>query len=99
MSDVAAAKKDHELTVTVHDEDDGGIFHIAGNPQDQVQAVVDRLYHDHLHRERLDGDRLRCDGSGDDVFSHLSQHLRAYESTHCHALVWNFIGDQGGAIE
>lgn len=97
MTDASATKKDKDLQVTVHDEDDGSIFQIDGEPQELVEAIVDRLYQDHLRRERREGDRLRCDGSGDDVFAHLSQHLQAYRATHCRGLVWNFLGDQGGA--
>jgi hypothetical protein len=95
MTDATAAKND--LRVTVHDEDDGSVFRLDGEPQELVETVVDRLYQDHLHRERRQGDRLRCDGSGDDVFAHLSQHLEAYRATHCRGLVWNFLGDTGGA--
>jgi hypothetical protein len=92
-----ATKKDKDLKITVHDEDDGSVFKIEGEPQEQVEAVVQRLYSDHLRRERREGDRLRCDANGDDVFVHLAEHLQAYRSTHCRELVWNFLGDQGGA--
>jgi hypothetical protein len=92
-----ATKKDKDLKVTVHDEDDGSVFQIEGEPQTRLDAVVQRLYKDHLHRERREGDRLRCDANGDDVFAHLSENLQAYRSTHCGGLVWNFLGDQGGA--
>lgn len=89
---------DREHSVTVHDEDDGSIFHLAGRPEELVEGVVDALYRDHLHRDRRPGDRLRCDDNGDDVFSNLGQSLKEYRMTHCHDLVWNFIGDQGGAL-
>lgn len=94
---VETSKKDKDLEVTVHDEDDGSVFQIGGKPQERVDAVVQRLYRDHLHRERREGDRLRCDNNGDDIFAHLSENLQAYRSTACHNLVWNFLGDQGGA--
>lgn len=86
-----------DVVVTVHDEDDGSVFEIEGERHERLQAVVDRLYRDHLRRERREGDRLRCDDNGDDVFAHLSERLQAYRSRHCRELVWNFLGDQGGA--
>src|SRR5437868_11068783 len=97
MTETATTSKDKDLKVTVHDEDDGSVFEIEGEPQERVEAVVERLYRNHLGRERREGDRLLCDANGDDVFAHLATDLQAYRSTHCHALVWNFIGDQGGA--
>jgi len=97
VNEKSETMKDKDLKVTVHDEDDGSVLKIEGEPQERVEAVVQRLYHDHLHRERREGDRLRCDANGDDVFAHLSEDLQAYRSTHCRELVWNFLGDQGGA--
>lgn len=86
-----------ELSVTIHDEDDGTVVHIPATPEAPVGTVVDRYYKDHLHRERHDGDRLRCEANGDDVFTHLDEHLEHYAKTECRALVWLFVGDQGGA--
>ena len=97
MNESTTMKKDKDLKVTVHDEDDGSVFQIEGEPQERVAAVVERLYHGHLRRERRDGDRLRCDADGDDVFAHLDEKLQSYRSTRCRALIWNFLGDQGGA--
>ncbi len=88
---------DHDLTVTVHDEDDGNVYALPAKPETLVQAVVDDLYTNHLHRERRQDDRLRCDANGDDVFAHLQERLRHYEETHCRHLVWDFTGGQGGA--
>lgn len=86
-----------ELSVTVHDEDDGTVEHVIGTPEELVGTVVDRFYKDHLHRDRRDGDRLRCEANGDDVFSRLDERLEHYAKTECRALVWLFVGDQGGA--
>ena len=97
MTDVTKEKKDKDLKVKVHDEDDGSVFHIEGKPEERVDAVVERLYKDHLQRERREGDRLRCDANGDDVFAHLGEDLQTYRATRCRGLVWNFLGDQGGA--
>lgn len=91
------APHDHDLTVTVHDEDDGSVYHLSGEPDSLVRAVVDDLYQNHLHRDRREDDRLRCDANGDDVFAHLEERLRHYMETHCHQLVWDFTGGQGGA--
>lgn len=91
------ASHGHDLDVTVHDEDDGSVYHLAARPEELVKVAVDRLYEDYLHRERRAGDRLRCDANGDNVFAHLDEQLRRYEETHCRHLVWNFVGDQGGA--
>jgi hypothetical protein len=96
MSD-RAVEHHRDLEVTVHDEDDGSIFHIKATPDELVRTVVDRLYSDDLHRERRDGDRLRCEANGDSVFAHLDEHLERYAETHCHELIWLFTGDQGGA--
>jgi hypothetical protein len=89
--------KGSDLVVTVHDEDDGSVYNVAGERQETLQVVVDRLYRDHLRRERRPDDRLRCDGNGDDVFAHLGDRLRQYQATQCRELTWNFSGDQGGA--
>jgi hypothetical protein len=97
MTEITEEAADRELRLTVHDEDDGSVFHIKGEAEGTVAVVVHKLYSEHLHRDRLSGDRLRCDANGDDVFEHLEEQLRNYRKTHCHQLVWNFVGDQGGA--
>jgi len=97
MSEQEESPKEHELQVTVHDEDDGNVFHIKATHEELVRSVVDRMYRGDLHRDRREGDRLRCDANGDDVFAHLEERLEHYAKTHCHELVWDFTGDQGGA--
>ena len=95
MPEAPAQRK--QLTVTIHDGDDGTVSRIPGAPEELVQAVVDEFFRDHLHRDRREGDRLRCDDTGDDVFAHLGEHLEEYRARHCKDLTWNFSGDQGGA--
>ena len=51
------APHDHDLTVTVHDEDDGSVYHLSAAPETLVKVVVDDLYTNYLHRERREDDR------------------------------------------
>jgi hypothetical protein len=93
---VGEEEKGHKLVVTVHDEDDGNIYRIPAEPEELVAHVVERLYTD-LHRDRLPGDRLRCEGGGGDVFGYQDERVEHYARTQCDKLVWLFTGDQGGA--
>lgn len=89
---------DHkELLVTCYNEDDGAMVTITGTPNDDVRAIVAAMFAN-FKLDRRPGDRLRCEVTGDDVFTHLEDKLEAYRATRCHELVWLFSADQGGAL-
>lgn len=87
----------HDLEVTIHDEDVGGdpILVHAG-PGTPIQTIIDRFYHD-INASRQADDRLRCIGSGADVFAHAGLHLADYAESSCADLVWAFTRGTGGA--
>ncbi len=89
---------EHEkLRVTCHNEDDGNVSEIEADPEDYVAMVIAAMY-EKFHLEPRDGDRLRCDATGDNVFAHSEKKLEAYKATYCRELVWLFSSDQGGAL-
>lgn len=93
----ASADLGRDLLVTVHDEDAGGqSITIEANPSETVDAVIATMY-DTLKRQRQQGDRLRCEEGGGDVFQHGGEHLEAYARQHCSKLIWLFTAKTGGA--
>jgi hypothetical protein len=84
-----------DLTVTIHNEDNGEVATVHAGPGTPVRTIVERMYRE-FNLEQQPGDRLQCEG-GDDVFAHLDEHLGDYAEKHCPKLVWLFAGDQGGA--
>ncbi len=88
---------DHDLVVTIHDEDAGGQpVKVEAEPATTVGHVIEQMYVS-LQTQRQDGDRLRCEESGQDVFAHSAEHLEAYAEQHCSKLEWLFARKTGGA--
>src|SRR5436309_798838 len=85
------------VLVTVHDEDAGGDpIKIEAHPSATVDSVIAAMY-TQLKAPRQQGDRLRCDEGGGDVFQYGGEHLEAYAMQHCSKLVWLFTAKTGGA--
>lgn len=90
-------RENHELTVTVHDEDAGGKpIKVEAARSATVATVIEKIY-DHLHSQHQDGDRLRCEATGDDVFGHVAERLGDYAESSCEKLEWLFARKTGGA--
>jgi hypothetical protein len=88
---------DHDLVVTIHDEDAGGQpIKIEAEPASTVGRVIEQMYAK-LKTQHQDGDRLRCEESGEDVFGHATEHLEAYAKHQCSKLEWLFARKTGGA--
>jgi hypothetical protein len=85
------------LIVTVHDEDAGGApITIESQPSDRVASVIQAMY-SRLNAQPQEGDRLRCEETGADVFQYSGETLAAYAHQHCSELVWLFTAKTGGA--
>jgi hypothetical protein len=85
------------LIVTVHDEDAGGApITIDSQPSDTVASVIQAMY-SRLNAQHQDGDRLRCEETGADVFQYSGERVEAYVHQHCSKLVWLFTAKTGGA--
>lgn len=83
--------------VTIHDEDAGGApIRINAQREAKVAEVIEALYK-HLNTPRADGDRLRCEGNGEDVFAHTGEELDSYARQHCTKLEWLWARKTGGA--
>lgn len=87
----------HSLTVTVHNEDQGGkpitIKAGSGTP---VREIIEQMYKE-LKIQRQQGDRLTCLANGQDVFQHANEHLGDYQRSSCSKLEWGFARPTGGA--
>jgi hypothetical protein len=90
-------EKHEKLTVTVVDEDDGHEGKIHTESHILVSAVIAEMYQHIIKRPAQPGDRLRCVGSGQDVFQYATLTIGAYTATHCHSREWLFAGQTGGA--
>jgi hypothetical protein len=92
-----AERHEHKLAVTVHNEDAGGeplVFH--DSKETLVSAVISELY-TALKTSRKPDDRLKCIGTGDNVFSHETERLGHYAEHACEKLEWAWSGKSGGA--
>ncbi len=97
LEDREGGREKRDLTVTIHDEDAGGKpIKVEAAPSATVATVIEKMY-DHLHSEHQEGDRLRCEATGDDVFGHVAEHLGDYAESSCEKLEWLFARKTGGA--
>ncbi len=86
-----------KIAITVLDEDDGHEGKVYGEPRTLVRTLIEEMYAKIIGRQPQPGDRLRCEGTGQDVFAFADQHLEAYVAAHCHSHEWLFAGQTGGA--
>lgn len=84
-----------DMTVVVHNEDDGSVAEIPAGPGTPVRVVLDRAYNE-FGLEAQAEDRIRCE-SGQDLSPHLDLKLRDLVDEVGCSLIWLFAGDQGGA--
>jgi hypothetical protein len=99
IEDLDPDAPEHEkVEITVHNEDDGDVYHLRARATATLEKVIDRLYERKLHRERREDDRLSCEAGGQDVFqfAHLTFETYLAEG-HCPKLVWLFVAGTGGA--
>jgi len=98
MNDSAQNHKPHPVNIVVHNEDTGGKpIDLKGESTDTVQSFIDKLY-EALRSTRKDGDRLRCGGSGVNVFSFANLTIADFQRQQCAAHEWAFAGATGGAL-
>jgi hypothetical protein len=86
-----------KITIKVVDEDDGHEGEVSGERGTRVEALIDDMYKHVVKRPRKPGDRLRCEGNGQDVFSFARLPLEQYVAAHCDCREWLFAGETGGA--
>jgi hypothetical protein len=87
-----------EQKVRIHDEDSGDNYEHGAGPGTPVQEIIGGFYKKIVKRDRRASDRLRCEGSGEDVFQFASLRIGEYlERSKCAELYWLWSGDQGGA--
>ena len=97
MADKRERGERQDLVITVYNEDNGVPEDLRAGPGTPVSTLVTRMY-EKFRIERQPDDRLRCEGTGEDVFAHAGVHLRDYlEAGHCPDLRWTFAGGTGGA--
>jgi len=85
------------LTVTVHDEDRGGVpLSIGAGPGEKVSKVIDDLYA-RLGYTPEPSDRIVCLANGEDVRQSGDMHMRDYAVSTCADLEWTFARATGGA--
>jgi hypothetical protein len=90
--------KPQPVTIIVHNEDTGGKpIQLSGQVNDTVQSFIDKLY-EALRTTRKPDDRLRCGGSGVNVFSFAALTIADFQRQHCAAHEWLFAGATGGAL-
>lgn len=86
-----------DIEFTIVNEDNGREYRVQQGPGTPLHALIDKAY-ERMGISRQQGDRLRCEGSGEDVIQFASMHLRDYlASGHCAGRVWLFAGGTGGA--
>jgi hypothetical protein len=86
-----------DLSVHVHNEDDGRNLELKGGRGTPIATVIKRLY-EKLGQARQQTDRLRCEANGQDVFQFEGLTLGQYvEAGHCRDLRWLFSAATGGA--
>lgn len=91
-------EKAQPVNIVVHNEDTGGKpIELKGESTDKVQMFIDQLYQA-LRSTRKDGDRLRCGGSGVNVFSFANSTITDFQRQQCAAHEWTFTGATGGAL-
>jgi hypothetical protein len=89
--------KTHPVNMVVHNEDTGGKpIQLNGDSDDTVQSFIDKLY-EALRTTHKAEDRLRCGGSGVNVFTYSSLTIAEFQRQHCAAHEWLFAGATGGA--
>jgi hypothetical protein len=89
--------KGQDLLVSVYNEDNGLSEDLRAGRGTPVSTVIERMY-EKFRLERQPDDRLRCEGTGEDVFAYAGMHLGDYlEAGHCPDLRWTFAGGTGGA--
>lgn len=89
-------QKPHQVSIVVHNEDTGKPIDLRGESTDTVQNFIDKLY-EALRTTRKDGDRLRCGGSGVNVFAYANLLITDFQRQQCAAHEWTFAGATGGA--
>jgi hypothetical protein len=91
-------EKQQPVNIVVHNEDTGGKpIDLKGESTDKVQIFIDQLYQA-LRTTRKDGDRLRCGGSGANVFGFANLTIADFQRQQCAAHEWTFAGATGGAL-
>jgi hypothetical protein len=91
-------KSAQPMTIIVHNEDTGGKpIQLSGQSTDTVQTFIDRLY-EALRTAHKPDDRLRCGGSGVNVFSFATLAMADFQRQQCAAHEWVFAGATGGAV-
>jgi hypothetical protein len=90
--------KPQPVMIIVHNEDTGGRpIQLKGENTETIQTFIDRLY-DALRTARKADDRLRCGGSGVNVFSFAALTVADFQRQQCAAHEWVFAGATGGAV-
>src|SRR4051812_386650 len=85
------------ITIKVVNEDNGREFDLHAGPGTPIHALIDQMY-EKLGVSRQGDDRLRCESTGEDVFSQANLHLKDYlDAGHCKDLTWLFAAGTGGA--
>lgn len=99
MSTEESKKSGHgpSVELKVINEDDGREFSLSAPPQSTVADAIATMYETFIGRARKPGDRLRCESTGEDVFSHSADHLQGYVSGRCRGATWLFVSETGGA--
>ncbi len=83
--------------VEIFNEDDGAVAKIGANSGTLIEQIITEMYRD-FSVDRQPNDRLRCRGTGADVFPFAAQTMRQYlESGSCPELKWDFAAETGGA--
>lgn len=93
-TDHGAAPDSAQLTVTVHNEDNGRSLPLPAGPGTPVATLIERMYNQ-WKLNRRPTDRLRCETTGESVFGHEDEKLGDF-TQRC-GLVWLFAGEHGGA--
>jgi hypothetical protein len=102
MSTGDAAHEGNEgksITLEVVNEDTGKEIELHGGKGTPLQTIVDEMYAKMKVTPKGD-DRLRCEGSGEDVFAYAKQGMKLgeyFDSGHCPDHVWLFAAGTGGA--
>jgi hypothetical protein len=89
--------KGQDLVISVYNEDNGLSEDLHAGRGTPVSTLIERMY-EKFRLERQPDDRLRCEGTGEDVFAYAGTHLGDYlQVGHCPNLQWLFAGGTGGA--
>ena len=94
-------KPDHggkKLHVRIENEDDGEDYKFEASEETSLREIINLFYSEKLRRDPVGDDRLRCEGSGEDVLPFADLSFERYlAEDHCPKLRWAFAGGTGGA--